>query len=495
MKKKVLSTLLAVCLFVGMAVPAVFAAPLSALSGNSDEVTAIKFAKDSYSIAKDDSKDFADQVTAFATNKKLVQEPNLTWELDSQDGKFSISNSTVYALESGATATLTAVSEDGKVKAKIKLTSTAAVPAKKDATGFKFVDRTITLRTPVMIASTGLPLGDAGSTAIEFKIAPNSASTAFTPAQINAIGTAVKAELVALLNAAGATSVSDSATYFAPVKTNDDGHIVVTLLVNSLNADLDNATKVNSFIDALKTTNNLDVTADIGTVAVPRDANAKTTVKATKGVVAGNIGGPSNISIQVGETFELGKKVNVAPSNANVVNTKQYSLDYYGNNSEYEYAVVDNDGKVTGVAVGKTIVVTELTLLDKTVKTVKTVVDVVPAKSTTTTPEVGPAKISATTASIKVGTQVTLSVKDAAKDAKITWKVDNKNVSIDPYTGSATVVRGKVAGTSKVTALVDGVEVGTCTITVAAADTTVTPPTTTPTPNPSTGDSLFANLF
>ncbi|MEG0692853.1 MAG: hypothetical protein RR444_07205, partial [Oscillospiraceae bacterium] len=76
MKNKILASLLAVCLFVGLAVPA-FA--LSSQSGIDGDIKTIDFSAKSFSVENGKGKNIADELQAFASTKQLVQDPSIEW--------------------------------------------------------------------------------------------------------------------------------------------------------------------------------------------------------------------------------------------------------------------------------------------------------------------------------------------------------------------------------------------------------------------------------
>lgn len=111
-------------------------------------------------------------------------------------------------------------------------------------------------------------------------------------------------------------------------------------------------------------------------------------------------------------------------------------------------------------------------------------------------------------ATVKVGEQVKLSIKELPAGATVKWAISNDNVNLGQWTGDYTNVYGKKAGTAVVTARIYNAETDgdllytlETTVTVEAADASTSTPapsnpsTTAPTTNPQTGDSIFAGLF
>lgn len=111
---------------------------------------------------------------------------------------------------------------------------------------------------------------------------------------------------------------------------------------------------------------------------------------------------------------------------------------------------------------------------------------------------------------VKVGDQIKLAAVEVPNGAYVKWSISNDNVQIDKFDGLNTTVYGKKEGSTKVTITVyDAKEGGNV---IATADSTITVTaansnngssnngssngsTTKPSQNPQTGDSLFANLF
>lgn len=116
---------------------------------------------------------------------------------------------------------------------------------------------------------------------------------------------------------------------------------------------------------------------------------------------------------------------------------------------------------------------------------------------------------------VAVGSQINLEAIEIPQGAYVKWSVSNNNVQLNAFEGSKTTVYGKKEGTVKVTARVyNAKENGDL---LATVDTTITVTaassgsgngstnnggsgnnggsTTTPSQNPQTGDHFFANLF
>lgn len=136
MKKKILSTLLAACLFVGIAIPSVMAAT-SDVAGDAKKVSKITMIdeKDAYDITVgNEGFDFEEKIAVYEDNTKLVLDHNhirymLKGNVGSNNtGDFEIIGSKVWAKKAGATATLTifdSFNASSKARLTIKLTGVA----------------------------------------------------------------------------------------------------------------------------------------------------------------------------------------------------------------------------------------------------------------------------------------------------------------------------------------------------------------------------------
>lgn len=460
MKKKVLSALLAATLFVGMAIPAFASFPTSTVAGTDEEITALVFTADSYTVKNGADLDLSEKVTAFVGKDKLVQDPTLEWSIEDNnvDLAFTLTNAGVAsASEDKGTAVVTVTANDGKVKATTKLVAAKADADKKDAVTFKFEKASYTLRTGNYNVTDSVA------------IVPTSDAYAFTKEQIDVL----KAAKLTLTDRNG-----------APVKdvvisegTLDGGKIVFTVDANKAEADLKN------------------LTLSTGKVEFPIGKSTKEQVKSAKAVTtaavaATKFGKTGSVTIEVGQTYDLNKKIKFGPSNYNYggeIAEGDWAQVYYNDDAEYDdYAVVNEKGVVLGVAVGKNKIAA--TFGEQTVEITVNVV----AKGALAASE---AKLAADKAALTVGGTYWLEVKNAPSDvANIKWTVEKNGVAtILPESGAAIKIFAKKAGTAKVTATYNGTTIGTCVVTVTAAGTTT--PVKPGVENPATGDSLFANLF
>ena len=102
MKKKVLSVVLASALFAGAAASASAVVwgdwDSSSKSGDDTDITALAFTEKSYTIHNgDDPKDMNEVVTAYAGDNKIVQEPELEWEISENDLAFELNTEDIKA--------------------------------------------------------------------------------------------------------------------------------------------------------------------------------------------------------------------------------------------------------------------------------------------------------------------------------------------------------------------------------------------------------------
>lgn len=144
MKKKILSTLLAVCLFVGVAIPSVFAAYTSDLAGNAQKVTKITVLKPKYEIKEGEKVEFANEISVYETNSKLVIDlQQVRYTAVGDTNYFNINtDGVVTAVKTGGTITLT-IYDDQNKSARVDTTITSIPGAGVNgnyATSFKFGD-------------------------------------------------------------------------------------------------------------------------------------------------------------------------------------------------------------------------------------------------------------------------------------------------------------------------------------------------------------------
>lgn len=146
MKNKILASLLAVCLFAGLAVPA-FASTTSTVAGDGSKVTIMEFKDKSYDLKQDVAKNFVPELRVYESTKKLVLDyQQISWALEGQGTAFTIETDStgvfVTALEKTGTATLIAKDDQsGKVVAKTTLKAVPN-PAKGFALSFKYANQT-----------------------------------------------------------------------------------------------------------------------------------------------------------------------------------------------------------------------------------------------------------------------------------------------------------------------------------------------------------------
>lgn len=463
MKKKILSTLLAVCLFVGMAIPAVFAASSDA-AGDAKKVSKITVLKDTYEITVGDSKKFADQISVFENDTKLVLDHgHIQYSLlanvgDSSD--FEISGDEVKALKAGATATLTIFDNYGeKARTSVKIKSVAGtVASTKKIESYTFENSLYTL-----------PVGtDAEKQTIVVESHPK--GTKFTHATANE----AVAPVIATLASAGIANVTGA-------YNKDKNKVELTIPAASLTGL--STSNVNKPIE-VKDTNFVN----------GKEFKATTALRLVTAIKATGVSVPQDITVKVGETVDA-PKVTYYPTNANVGKSVSWAIiPYINDGNAYQYATLTGDdlNKVLGVN-SNTPAKARLQAILNGVTTTECIVNVKPATfAGTVTPF-----ISKSSGELKVGGVMALEVLNLPQGVTVKWSYDSKTTGIvdfAPWTGAKTNVYAKKAGTVAVKATLSNGEVYTANITVKAADV-VKPGTTAPSTNPQTGDSLFANLF
>ena len=471
MKKKVLSALLAVALFVGLAVPA-FASSSSAQEATSDEVTALATKKSEYTIRQNEEKALAGEVIAYAGTKKICMSPDLTFELASDTADFALTDDgKVTALSKSGSAVVIIKANEDKIVTKVTVKATTPYV---EATGFKFASSTVTV-----------PAGGktANPATVEFQIAPVPSNGRFTASQIDEIHAILQdvevKDNATVPNAYITAAELDLKDYKSGECAKDGENLV---------AELDTTTAKDLAAGLLNKSMKVVLTADatntftVGVTA--KKLTASSTFKFVPVVSATKVAAPGTITLEVGQTYDLAAKLAYGPSNANVNKSVSYWEESI-NDGESDYAIVD-DGTIKAIAVGSNKIATQLAGQNTTYTTVKVV-----AKGALTKEEVS---LSSTTATMAVGGTSYITLKGAADEAKVEWKVDNDNATIVPAT-NAVKIFGKKAGTATVTCTVDGTEVGKIAVTVKAADTTTEPTKPGATTNPQTGDSIFAGLF
>lgn len=529
MKKKILSTLLAVCLFVGVAIPAVFAASSDA-AGDAKKVSKITIKENSYDIKAGETKDFADQIAVYESESKLVLDHgHIQYSLlantgDSSD--FTIKGSEVTAHKVGATATLTVFDnygEKARTSVKIKAVAPTADVTRK-VESFTFEKNLITL--PV------------GSDAEEktFVVESHPKGTKFSSV------TGAKDKTDAAVQAI----FSDLAIDVADGEVNKDGNKItykvaasqidkkafedMTAIIVSKKQKETNGKKVYVNADGTEITedspeyNKLDASAKKELIPVmvsdkteqaaknknynlsavannfvnKKVFNSAVSVRFVDAVKATGIYVPQNVTVKVGERIDL-PKVTYYPTNANVGCDRNFEvIPYIADGNAYEYAVVDGD-KLLGVNSNKPAKARlRATVKDGTAQT-ECIVEVKPA---TWSGKVTPF-ISKTSGEMKVGGVMALEVANLPQDVTVAWSFDSKTAGIvdfAPWKGNKTNVYAKKAGTVDVKATLSNGEVYTAVITIKAADAVkpvdpAKPGTNKPSTNPQTGDSLLANLF
>lgn len=595
MKKKILASLLAVCMFAGMAVPAFAASHNSSQAGDSSEVNKVTFKDASYTIAKDDAKEFDGEVRAFVNDSKLVIEPNLTFELaDNNAGVFGIDDDKVYAVEKTGTATLVVRNIDEKIVGKVKISAGVAKPEQKDATGFRYTERSYN----VPVYSEGNEIAkEAPAADFEIEVAPTPNGTKFDTTSKGLIETALRGDITKALHLDPIDVSNDDATNgkveidvsdllvaletgkkltvcgkdvtvadstspeFSEIKAALTGDITIDSVVYTLDDTASTSNKIvlnvkaagETDIDAAavaatcKNNNDTsavelkasDVTVDNGTDAgttptspitfdmhddniratiasealkvslvddeYAKDKNVETSaqvgertitsrtiIKAVPGKVAIGITAPSSVKIEVGQEYKLGERVKHVASDANIKAAVKYYEDYLNDTTAdvLDYACVDDDGVVLGVAVGKNKIISETTYTKKdggtATKRAETIVEVVKAG---TLPKDTDEKVTAPShITVVVGKTTPIVVKNAGDVTPEFKSYDDKTCTV----AADGTVKGLKAGVTVVKVTVGDNDPLYVNVNVIAAPETTDPDAGTGTDVPQTGVSFFA---
>lgn len=521
MKKKVLSVVLASALFAGGAVAASAQVwgdwDSSSKSGDNNDITALAFTAESYTIRNGaDPKNMLEVITAYAGNDKIVQEPDLEWEISENSLVFDLNTednkADVSAYENSGSATITVTANDGKVKASCKV---VAAPLIK-ATGFKFENASYTLPAGTYWNGSDMEDWTARTKDRDVKLVatPNDAAVSssqkasFADMDVVLVATrdlelpSGKARAVDVKVAGATGDTIDANTVLAVASLKKDETSVYTFPAAQLAKVYAGVTNARLYVVAkgsLKVGDEYKSSEDYAKVAFAAYDPDKTGKTITRDVrastemirLAERAGRTGAITIEVGQTATLGDYVKYGPSNCNTdngVNTP-WVIDYYNANyTDDDFAVLNGDGKkVMGVAVGRVKAVTTFTKPDGSTMEVEVPINVV-ARGANSKPET-PDEPTTENATLAIGGTYWVE----SGDANTTWTVDNDNVTIQPEVGAGCKVFAKKAGTATVTGKVGDKVVKTVTITIEAAGATT--PDVPAEANPSTGDSLLAFLF
>lgn len=453
--KKVWAVLLAVSMFVLLAIPAFAEFSDSTESGSPEEITQLVFKQSSYTVKLDETIDLSQEVIAYCGSKKICQYPDLEFSVDSDNLIFTVyTNGKVTAFESSGTAVLT-VKEltTGKTATCKLIAARASSSTSSAASDFKFSSSSYTFYTNCS-PSEQTPI----------KVLPVN-GTKFTEAQKTAINNAV---------------VVDS-DISIPLKMQEENGALLFYPTKVLTATSKRAT-ARITVDKFPDTNKRLV--------------KQFSLSIEAGSTAKNIGKKSNVKVEVGKTVDLNDYV-IYNKSANVGKSCSFTLDFYNDNSSsMDYAVLGDDGHtIQGISVGR---MKAVATLDGTGNSVELVVDVVARGSTSAVN----ASLTPSSGSVAVDSTLVITAKNIPEDADLLWYASNDSlVSMTEGTNNVTV-KGLKAGTVTITLQVNGEDAAKATVTVTAASTssgtssgTVLPPVTPIVPNPSTGDSWFANLF
>lgn len=523
MKKKVLSVLLAAALFAGSAVAVnaqVFGSwPVSSQGGLDEDITSMEFSEKTVTIQNGKKKDLKELLTVYVNDKKIVQEPELLWEIDADDDlalalRDGDDAGIVDCYEDKGTAVVTVKSvQDESIFAKITVKAT---PLKK-ATGFKAEKTTYSFR----VGDAGESKVDTGTSSRYYfigqtvKLVPTPEGSVFSPEQLQVIENLD----VALAYGDKENNYSLDATEFVASGTDGDGYVFKLAGLKDADDPSKGYTHEYEYVDGSTSKAIYDSSAEIlisgsgkeGAIEFPTydgDRNAKTMaarkVRATtvKAVDAERAARSGAITVEVGKTVTLGDYVKFGPTNCNANNSVDgtWTIIYYNDAATIDdFGVVNDDGKFLAVAVGKVKAYNTFTPVGGT-KTYEIEIPInIVAKGTTITSETDASamELSLTAASLEVAGTTWVEVTNAPSDPEnIKWTISDTSVAtILPESGAGIKVFAKAPGTATLT-MTYGDVTKTATITVTAAGA-VTP---VPAPagdveNPATGDSLFAHLF
>lgn len=465
MKKKVLSALLSVCLFVGIAVPAFAfvgdAYNTSSVGGSDEEITELVFDKESLTIPNSKSEDLKKLLTAYVGKDKIVQNPQLEWSI-TDSLAFGIDDNGVVTNigEDKGEATVTVKANEKSASIKVVASAKAATP---NATGFKFSETKYTTTD--------------GATVVDLEIVPTPSGANFTADQKADIEANFGGKLT-VSKADGTSAITGAPTFVAAddkavasvtLSSNDVADYKVALTDAQLLRDKDNS----KYYSKVTRVSKISVVEGKAAAKVIRTGTAK---------------------VEVGDTLDLNDYI-AFTTGANYNKEVTWSLELYDDNALTEDYAVQNtsdDNMILGVAVGKLKAVA--TMIDDAnackndsdaVATV--IVEVV---SRGAIPSIDNASITPTTGAIKVGETLAIEAKNVG-DAEVSWSVNNGKLATVTMKGTKTTFKALAAGTVTVTAKVGDTVIGTATVTISAADSSKPDGTG----NPQTGDSLFSNLF
>jgi GH25 family lysozyme M1 (1,4-beta-N-acetylmuramidase) len=183
------------------------------------------------------------------------------------------------------------------------------------------------------------------------------------------------------------------------------------------------------------------------------------------GTVSGNNPSPAPELSITGVNVEVGKTAAIGVSQKNVA-----SITWSSDNPSI--AKVDNKGNVTGVAAGTVTIRAKGSASGGSAS-----VSAFCTVKVTAAPVAATLKIDQTAVSLAVGDSKT--IKAESNQAAVVWEITDKNAEFADVTvssdGKTVTVKGKKAGTIKLTATVKGSDVQPQTCTVTITDSTVTP--------------------
>lgn len=431
MKKKFWALVLSIVLAIGVCVPTLaMDFTSSSESGDSSEITQLAFKNTSYTISQDQTFDLSKEVIAYCGTKKICQYPNLVFSTDDTNMVFNVDeNGSVTVFESSGSATVTVKEQDSGKKA------TCRVVASKggEASGLKF-----------STSSVSYVKGVSASEQPTFMIEPTGGAY-FSSTQISEIETAINDNLTC-----GVFEVK-------AIEDDLDGKLLVTPTSIS-EPSVNKKTYTISFLLSRSSS------------STPSKKNVSLTCNFVSGNEARVVGRKGAIKLEIGKTVDLNDYVTYN-SSANYGKKCTFTTDLYS--SKYntsDYAVLGDDGKtLMGVAVGKLNVIARL---DGSGAEVTIPVDVVAkngSNSNTSSDSSNSSNISISpsSGSIRVGSTMLLTAKNADSGSEISWSTNDSSILSLTESGTKVTVKGVKVGTAKVTCEVDGEEIGTVNVTVS----------------------------
>ncbi len=223
-----------------------------------------------------------------------------------------------------------------------------------------------------------------------------------------------------------------------------------------------------------------------------KNVTAKTNLIVKKAINTTKVSVLPNKTIEVGETFKLGDTLGWGNSKANVLKgvRRWYEAPLSNATSVDDYAIVNDDGVVTGVKTGKNRIYVE----SNGGMTAYCTVTVVP-KGTVDKIDDHNAVLKVKDVTVTVGGTQWIDMYNIDADSIVKWTSSDEAIAkiVGNSENKGAKVWGLKEGTATLTLTVDGDVAATLNVTVKGAATTPSKPDATG--NAQTGDTLFSNLF